>query len=143
MAALVLQVSPGGGFGPVSDQGYGVSYMIPGDNKIFFHISSKRSSAGTDSQRLARCLFASLRDMYDLVTGTKGIACQTDADHAHASTASASVAVDAALAHKSSQTRNPPRTNHAQTQVSRSFDDDDDDGAHDTNDTMDNGSVPT
>ncbi|XP_048749687.2 carnitine O-palmitoyltransferase 1, liver isoform-like isoform X2 [Ostrea edulis] len=35
---------PGGGFGPVSDDGYGVSYMIPGDYKVFFHVSSKKSA---------------------------------------------------------------------------------------------------
>lgn len=33
-----------GGFGPVADDGYGVSYIIAGENLIFFHISSKRSS---------------------------------------------------------------------------------------------------
>lgn len=32
-----------GGFGPVADDGYGVSYIIAGENLIFFHISSKRT----------------------------------------------------------------------------------------------------
>jgi len=32
-------ISPGGGFGPVADDGYGVSYMFPNDHVIFFHIS--------------------------------------------------------------------------------------------------------
>jgi carnitine O-palmitoyltransferase 1 len=40
-------VSAGGGFGPVSDTGYGVSYIIAGENLISFHISSKRSAANT------------------------------------------------------------------------------------------------
>uniref|UniRef100_A0A3P8SQZ2 carnitine O-palmitoyltransferase n=1 Tax=Amphiprion percula TaxID=161767 RepID=A0A3P8SQZ2_AMPPE len=44
-------VSSGGGFGPVADDGYGVSYIIVGDNLINFHISSKHSSPETDSHR--------------------------------------------------------------------------------------------
>lgn len=40
-------ISAGGGFGPVADDGYGVSYIIAGENLIFFHISSKRSSPET------------------------------------------------------------------------------------------------
>lgn len=42
-------ISAGGGFGPVADDGYGVSYIIAGENLIFFHISSKRSSPETVS----------------------------------------------------------------------------------------------
>lgn len=33
----------------VADDGYGVSYMIAGENTIFFHISSKFSSSETVS----------------------------------------------------------------------------------------------
>lgn len=40
-------ISAGGGFGPVADDGYGVSYIIAGEDVIFFHISSKRSSLVT------------------------------------------------------------------------------------------------
>lgn len=36
-----------GGFGPVADDGYGVSYMIVGEDRIFFHISSKTRSQAT------------------------------------------------------------------------------------------------
>lgn len=36
-------VSAGGGFGPVADDGYGVSYIIVGEDTIFFHVSSKKS----------------------------------------------------------------------------------------------------
>jgi len=36
-------ISAGGGFGPVADDGYGVSYIIAGEDLIFFHISSKIS----------------------------------------------------------------------------------------------------
>lgn len=31
-----------GGFGPVADDGYGVSYIVAGEDLLFFHISSKR-----------------------------------------------------------------------------------------------------
>jgi hypothetical protein len=33
-------MSPSGGFAPVSADGYGVSYMIAGENHIYFHVSS-------------------------------------------------------------------------------------------------------
>ena len=56
-------ISAGGGFGPVADDGYGVSYIIAGEDAIFFHISSKRSSLATDSDRFADSLKQALRDM--------------------------------------------------------------------------------
>lgn len=40
-------ISAGGGFGPVANDGYGVSYIIAGENLVFFHISSKKSSPHT------------------------------------------------------------------------------------------------
>ena len=40
-------ISCGGGFGPVDDDGYGVSYAILGDDRIFFHVSCKRHSQTT------------------------------------------------------------------------------------------------
>lgn len=40
-------ISAGGGFGPVADDGYGVSYIIAGEDLIFFHISSKISCPTT------------------------------------------------------------------------------------------------
>ena len=61
-----LQVSPGGGFGPVSDDGYGVAYMIPGDFKLFFHVSSKRCSKQTDSILFMKQLFETLDEMKEL-----------------------------------------------------------------------------
>ncbi|KAK2176892.1 hypothetical protein NP493_633g01032 [Ridgeia piscesae] len=42
-------ISAGGGFGPVADDGYGVSYIIAGEDIIFFHISSKKSCSTTVS----------------------------------------------------------------------------------------------
>ncbi|XP_066439299.1 carnitine O-palmitoyltransferase 1, liver isoform isoform X1 [Eleutherodactylus coqui] len=47
-------VSSGGGFGPVADDGYGVSYIIVGENLINIHISSKFSSPETDSHRFGK-----------------------------------------------------------------------------------------
>lgn len=40
-------ISAGGGFGPVADDGYGVSYIIAGEDLLFFHISSKKACAET------------------------------------------------------------------------------------------------
>uniref|UniRef100_A0A1I8H8H2 carnitine O-palmitoyltransferase n=1 Tax=Macrostomum lignano TaxID=282301 RepID=A0A1I8H8H2_9PLAT len=37
-------LSAGGGFGPVSHDGYGVSYIIAGEDTVFFHVSSRVSS---------------------------------------------------------------------------------------------------
>ncbi|KAL7977228.1 hypothetical protein Chor_009177, partial [Crotalus horridus] len=42
-------VSCGGGFGPVDDNGYGVSYIIVGEDLINFHVSCKFSGQGTVS----------------------------------------------------------------------------------------------
>ncbi|KAL1502335.1 hypothetical protein ABEB36_007490 [Hypothenemus hampei] len=42
-------ISAGGGFGPVADDGYGVSYIIAGEDIIFFHISNKKSCPTTVS----------------------------------------------------------------------------------------------
>lgn len=66
------QISPGGGFGPVADNGYGVSYMVPDDNQIFFHISSKISAKETDSNRFFKHLFESMSEIKDLYEAIKG-----------------------------------------------------------------------
>lgn len=42
-------ISAGGGFGPVADDGYGVSYIIAGEDLLFFHISNKLSNKQTVS----------------------------------------------------------------------------------------------
>ena len=65
-------MSPGGGFGPVADDGYGVSYMISaGLDKIFFHVSSKRKAANTDSVRFSQVIAKALDDI-KMVFNTKG-----------------------------------------------------------------------
>lgn len=39
----IVQLIFKGGFGPVADDGYGVSYIVAGENLIFFHVSSKKN----------------------------------------------------------------------------------------------------
>ncbi|KAF6268824.1 carnitine palmitoyltransferase 1B [Rhinolophus ferrumequinum] len=56
----------GGGFGPVVDDGYGVSYMIAGENTIFFHVSSMFSSSETNAQRFGNHIRQALLDIADL-----------------------------------------------------------------------------
>eukprot|EP00731_Ephydatia_muelleri_P029750 Em0021g273a len=65
------KASPGGGFGPVTKDGYGVSYIIPGDHLIYFHVSSFKSSEHTDSRRFAQHIRESLRDMRALFIDKK------------------------------------------------------------------------
>ena len=60
---------PGGGFGPVSDKGYGVSYMMAGDARIFFHVSSKKSCETTNSQGFVDQICKALADMRMLFLG--------------------------------------------------------------------------
>ncbi|XP_053986791.1 carnitine O-palmitoyltransferase 1, liver isoform isoform X1 [Hylaeus volcanicus] len=56
-------ISAGGGFGPVADDGYGVSYVIAGENRIFFHISCKLSSPKTNAARFAKQIERALTDL--------------------------------------------------------------------------------
>ncbi|XP_047210496.1 carnitine O-palmitoyltransferase 1, muscle isoform isoform X3 [Girardinichthys multiradiatus] len=59
-------VGAGGGFGPVADDGYGVSYIIVGENLITFHISSKFSSPDTDSGRFGQHIWKAMIDIQAL-----------------------------------------------------------------------------
>ncbi|XP_065148305.1 carnitine O-palmitoyltransferase 1, liver isoform isoform X1 [Paramisgurnus dabryanus] len=59
-------VTSGGGFGPVADDGYGVSYIILGEDLINFHISSKHSSPETDSHRFGSNIKQAMLDIRDL-----------------------------------------------------------------------------
>ena len=56
-------VTTGGGFGPVSFDGYGVSYIVAGDDVLFFHVSSRVSSVATDSRRFVAAIRRSLNDI--------------------------------------------------------------------------------
>uniref|UniRef100_H3DKQ9 Carnitine O-palmitoyltransferase 1, muscle isoform n=1 Tax=Tetraodon nigroviridis TaxID=99883 RepID=H3DKQ9_TETNG len=59
-------VGAGGGFGPVADDGYGVSYIIIGENLITFHISSKFSCPHTDSHRFGQHIRKAMLDIQAL-----------------------------------------------------------------------------
>lgn len=56
-------VGPGGGFGPVARDGYGVAYFISGDNNISFHISSVKSSEVTDTARFTYGIEKAMSDI--------------------------------------------------------------------------------
>lgn len=60
------RISGGGGFGPVADDGYGVSYIIAGEDVLFFHISSKVSCPTTDSHRFGQSICKALDDIKNL-----------------------------------------------------------------------------
>nr|XP_057905457.1 carnitine O-palmitoyltransferase 1, liver isoform isoform X2 [Doryrhamphus excisus] len=61
-------VSLGGGFGPVADDGYGVSYIIVGEDMINFHVSSKYSCSETDSHRFGAQINKALQDIMALLS---------------------------------------------------------------------------
>ncbi|KAI9915998.1 hypothetical protein PsorP6_006921 [Peronosclerospora sorghi] len=54
---------PGGGFGPVAEDGYGVSYMVAGDTMLGFHISCKKSCPLTSADKFAADIEAVLGDL--------------------------------------------------------------------------------
>lgn len=53
----------GGGFGPVADDGYGVSYIIAGEDTIFYHVTCKVSSQLTDVKRFCEFIKESMAEM--------------------------------------------------------------------------------
>uniref|UniRef100_A0A8C8VIR6 carnitine O-palmitoyltransferase n=1 Tax=Pelusios castaneus TaxID=367368 RepID=A0A8C8VIR6_9SAUR len=61
-------ISCGGGFGPVDDNGYGVSYIIIGEDLITFHVSCKLSSPETDAHQFGANIRAALLDLRALFT---------------------------------------------------------------------------
>ena len=61
-------MAAGGGFGPVADDGYGVSYIINGEDTIFFHVSAKKSCPKTVSKQKYRILHPFLKN-HLLLTG--------------------------------------------------------------------------
>ncbi|KAM9560551.1 carnitine O-palmitoyltransferase 1, liver isoform 2-T2 [Salvelinus alpinus] len=60
-------ISCGGGFGPVADDGYGVSYTIMGENMMNFHISCKHSCPQTSSHKYGGQIRQALLDMLQLL----------------------------------------------------------------------------
>ena len=63
---LKTLLSPGGGFGPVADDGYGVSYMLAGGDSIYFHISAKNKAPNSDGTSFKKHLVAAFDDMHRL-----------------------------------------------------------------------------
>ncbi|XP_041867552.1 LOW QUALITY PROTEIN: carnitine O-palmitoyltransferase 1, liver isoform [Melanotaenia boesemani] len=61
-------ISLGGGFGPVADDGYGVSYIIVGEDMINFHVSSKYSCSETDSHKFGAQIKKALQDIMTLLS---------------------------------------------------------------------------
>uniref|UniRef100_A0A672JUI8 Carnitine O-palmitoyltransferase 1, liver isoform-like n=1 Tax=Salarias fasciatus TaxID=181472 RepID=A0A672JUI8_SALFA len=61
-------MSCGGGFGPVADDGYGVSYYIVGENIINFHISCKHSCPDTDAHKFGDQIRKALNDLIQLLS---------------------------------------------------------------------------
>lgn len=59
-------VSCGGGFGPVADDGYGVSYTIVGESMMNFHVSSKHSCPLTDCRRFVKNIEEALHDLHNM-----------------------------------------------------------------------------
>lgn len=55
----------------MADDGYGVSYMVPDDHQIFFHISSKISSKQSNSDRFVQLLFESMAEIKELFETVK------------------------------------------------------------------------
>ncbi|KAM4667485.1 carnitine O-palmitoyltransferase 1, liver isoform 2-T11 [Amazona ochrocephala] len=64
-------LSCGGGFGPVADDGYGVSYIILGETSIHFHVSSKISCSKTDSHRFGKNISKAMVDIMHLFNLSK------------------------------------------------------------------------
>ncbi|NXH04889.1 CPT1A palmitoyltransferase, partial [Loxia leucoptera] len=64
-------LSSGGGFGPVADDGYGVSYIILGENMVHFHVSSKISCSETDSHRFGKNIEKAMVDIMALFNLSK------------------------------------------------------------------------
>ncbi|XP_061565018.1 carnitine O-palmitoyltransferase 1, liver isoform-like isoform X2 [Cololabis saira] len=60
-------ISCGGGFGPVADDGYGVSYNFLGDTIINFHISCKHSCPETNSHKFGDQIRTALQDLLQLL----------------------------------------------------------------------------
>lgn len=55
--------SASGGFGPVSRDGYSVSYIISADDLIFFHVSSVKSCEMTNTDRFGKNIFKAMNDI--------------------------------------------------------------------------------
>eukprot|EP00063_Salmo_salar_P049133 XP_014023968.1 PREDICTED: carnitine O-palmitoyltransferase 1, liver isoform-like [Salmo salar] len=64
-------ISLGGGFSPVADDGYGVSYIIIGEDMINYHVSCKHSFSETDSHWFGAQISRALLDLLSVLTPAK------------------------------------------------------------------------
>ncbi|XP_077999848.1 carnitine O-palmitoyltransferase 1, liver isoform-like [Glandiceps talaboti] len=64
-------ITAGGGFGPVADDGYGVSYIIAGEDYIFFHVSCKNSSEKTNAKRFGGNIRKALADIKEVFVSSE------------------------------------------------------------------------
>jgi hypothetical protein len=55
-----------GGFGTVSDVGYGISYIPYGEHLVFFSVHCKKSCPTTDSLQFREALDDAFKDMKNL-----------------------------------------------------------------------------
>jgi len=60
-------LSAGGGFGPVSEVGYGVSYIVCHEDLIMFHVSSKTTCSTTSSKRFAHQIEKAMFDIANIM----------------------------------------------------------------------------
>lgn len=56
-------LNPGAGFGPVTYDGYSVSYIVSGEDLISFHVSSKKNCPITDSSRFIDRIAQAMADI--------------------------------------------------------------------------------
>uniref|UniRef100_A0A8B9JH50 carnitine O-palmitoyltransferase n=1 Tax=Astyanax mexicanus TaxID=7994 RepID=A0A8B9JH50_ASTMX len=74
-------ITCGGGFGPVADDGYGVSYSLIGEKIISFHVSSKHSCPDTDSHKFGTQIRKALHDLLQLMTINQSDAAGSEQNH--------------------------------------------------------------
>lgn len=58
----------GGGFQAAFPEGYGVSYMIYGEDHIKFHVTSFRTNDSTSSAKMADAIVESMTEMKELLS---------------------------------------------------------------------------
>jgi carnitine O-palmitoyltransferase 1, liver isoform len=57
-----------GGFGFAHDEGYGVSYALPADDRIYAHVTSKKSCKTTDSEKFYNEFAKAMTEMRQLLS---------------------------------------------------------------------------
>lgn len=60
-------VCAGGGFGPVAEKGYGLSYIITGEDLITIHVSCKKNCANTDAKMFTELVSECMLEMRNIM----------------------------------------------------------------------------